>query len=330
MKRKPLLRTLLIATSVFVAGNFMTCMGASGMLQSLTGNYNLMATEVQAAELETFTGEWSYVQNDIGAPEAAVIKTGDAIAVALFKDTMIQLKTTTGITPVITLGTETAASAVAPTGDGILIAGTQLGEGLIQVQNPINGSITNVVISVLDSGLGASAPGNTTAATTPASQVVCNHPGVVNGFYSYADDHKVVSADGMLEFYLDNLTWSSDSGHTAPKLYFAEDGILTVEAYGSQVIRVPWKCNLPGYYCLGTSRGKDSTVGVGGYAPEDLHKLDNGIKYFTIQTGGGGKERIQNASTKLPVRYISRGDQYSGDAYYWDQDEVQFPMTFGK
>lgn len=326
MKRKPLLRTLLIATSVFVAGNFMTCMGASGMLQSLTGNYNLMATEVQAAELETFTGEWNYVQNDIGAPEAAVIKTGDAIAVALFKDTMIQLKTTIGITPVITLGTETAASAVAPTGDGILIAGTQLGEGLIQVQNPVNGSITNVVVSVLDSGLGASA-GNTTAVTAPATQaVVCNHPGVVNGFYSYADDHKIVSADGMLELHLDNLVWKSDVGHAAPKIYFAADGVLTVEAYQSQTIRMLYKCNLPGYYAYGGEFGKsEGFVGAGGRGGARAERIQN----YTIQTGGGGvADIVKNEATQLPVRIITLGGLYAGDAQLWEQDEVLFPITF--
>lgn len=315
MKRTTLLKTLIVATSVFAAGNFMTC----------TGNYNVMATEVQAAELEMFTGEWSPVQNDIASASAAVIKTGDTIAVAMFKDTMIQLKVADGVTPVITLGTETAASVVAPTGDGILIAGNQLGEGLIQVQNSVNGAVTNIVVSVLDTG-------NNGTVTAEASQAVtCNHPGVVNGFYSYADDHKVVSTDGMLELHLDNLVWKSDVGHEAPKLYFAEDGVLTVEAYQSQTIRVPSVCNLSGFYCFDDYLGEHGWVPVGGLGTENVSKLTNGIKYYTIQSGGHNENKVKNASTQLPVRIICKGDMYEGkDAYLWDEDQTLFPMTFGK
>lgn len=322
MKRKPLLRSLLIATSIFIAGHFMTCSGAAGVIQSLTGNYNLMATEVQAAELDIFTGEWVYVQNEIGAPEAAVIKTGDAIAVAIFKDTMIQLKSIAGITPNITLGTEVAAVAPAPTGDGILIAGNQLGEGLIQVQNPVNGSIANVVVSVLDSGLGA-AP----AVTAPTTQAVtCNHPGVVNGFYSYADNHKVVSADGALELHLDNLVWKSDVGHAAPKIYFAADGILTVEAYQSQTIRLPYKCNLPGYYPKDSLMGKNNYVGAGGLGGERKEQIWN----YTIQRGGAGEDKVKNEATQLPVRIITLGGLYDGDAYLWGgaNADVLRPISF--
>lgn len=324
MKRKPLLRSLLIATSIFIAGHFMTCSGATGVIQSLTGNYNLMATEVYAAELEVFTGEWSYVQNDIGAPEAAVIKTGDAVAVAIFKDTMIQLKSTAGVTPVITLGTEVAAVAPAPVGDGILIAGNQLGEGLVQVQSPVNGSITNIVVSVLDSGLGTSP-----AVTAPTTQAVtCNHPGVVNGFYSYADDHKVVSADGALELHLDNLVWKSDVGHVAPKIYFAADGVLTVEAYQSQTIRVPYKCNLAGYYPHGGQFGEsEGYVGAGGLGGERKEQIWN----YTIQTGGGGgADIVKNEATQLPVRIITLGGRYDGDSHRWSNEEAQTlrPISF--
>lgn len=453
MKRTTLLKTLIVATSVFAAGNFMTCTGAAGVIQALTGNYNLMATEVQAAELEMFTGEWSYVQNDISAPEAAVIKTGDTIAVAMFKDTMIQLKVAEGVTPVITLGTETVASAVAPTGDGILIAGNQLGEGLIQVQNSVNGAVTNIVVSVLDAGnngasteasstsstasstfndgvlagifeyvhneFGAPEPvmtkeGNTTVLTMYAntmvkfpqlqhifigesqgydasiinvynnfgvsggykngwglyinarkagettiniclgeenytpnyklkvrvldfgpdyysdyqSTVTCNHPGVVNGFYSYADDHKVVSADGALELYLDNLVWKSDVGHAAPKIYFAADGLLTVEAYESQAIRLPSVCNLPGFYCYGDFLGRDGYVAVGG---KD-YKIREQIIYYTIQKGGSGEDKVKNAATQLPVRIITLGGRYGGDAKMWGNEgaDTLRPITFGK
>lgn len=322
MKRKPLLRSLLIATSIFIAGHFMTCSGAAGVIQALTGNYNLMATEVQAAELDIFTGEWVYVQNEIGAPEAAVIKTGDAIAVAIFKDTMIQLKSIAGITPNITLGAEVAAVAPAPTGDGILIAGNQLGEGLIQVQNPVNGSIANVVVSVLDSGLGT-AP----AVTAPTTQaVICNHPGVVNGFYSYADNHKVVSADGALELHLDNLVWKSDVGHAAPKIYFAADGILTVEAYMSQAIKFPYKCNLPGYYYENDFLGKDGYMFIGGADTKRSEK----IEYFTIQRGGAGEDKVKNEATQLPVRIITLGGRYDGDAYLWGgaNADILRPISF--
>lgn len=315
MKRTTLLKTLIVATSVFAAGNFMTC----------TGNYNIMATEVQAAELEMFTGEWSYVQNDIGAADAAVIKTGDTIAVAMFKDTMIQLKVAEGVTPVITLGTETAASVVAPTGDGILIAGNQLGEGLIQVQNSVNGAVTNIVVSVLDAG-------NNGTVTAEASQAVaCNHPGVVNGFYSYADGHKVVSTDGMLELHLDNLVWKSDVGHEAPKFYFADDGVLTVESYESQGVYVPYVCNLPGFYCLGDFLGERGNIIIGASGKKEVSKLANGIRYLTIQSGGHNENKVKNASTQLPVRIICKGNKYEGkDAYLWDEDQTLFPMTFGK
>lgn len=141
----------------------------------------------------------------------------------------------------------------------------------------------------------------------------------MNGFYSYADNHKVVSADGMLELHLDNLVWKSDVGHAAPKIYFAADGVLTIEAYESQSIRIPYKCNLPGYYCKGDSLGKSGWISIGGEDKDIPEQIWN----YTLQKGGAYEDKVKNEATQLPVRIITLGGRYDGDAQRWSNPKVE-------
>lgn len=293
MRRKKLLLMLLVALLLLCAGNF-----------------NVMPERVLATELELFTGEWSYVQNDIGAPEAAVIKVDDAIAVAIFQHTMIQLNTTTGVTPTIVLGTEVAASAVSPTGEGILIAGNQLGAGIIQVQNPLNGNLTNVIVNVVDSGLGIS---TITPTSTDNNTVQSyNHP-VNNGFYSYADNHKIISTDGLLELSLDNMTWISGYKYEIfpPKVYFAEDGMLTVELYPMQRVYLYSKCMLERYVpyieeyfdLVNHDVGYFQFGRVLAYAG-DRDECGEKISYYGILNKSSEGITTSN-TTKLPIRVIT-------------------------
>lgn len=92
---------------------------------------------------------------------------------------------------------------------------------------------------------------NAVTAEIPATVVQKTdvHPGVQKGFYSYADNHRVVSADGILELCLDDLTWSTEHSYfPAPKIYYAEDGLLTIEAYYEQQIHFHFKVIIDGEY----------------------------------------------------------------------------------
>lgn len=308
MKRNPLLRSLLIVTSIFVAGHFLTSTSAS---QTLTGNHNLMSIEVQAVELEVFTGEWSYVQNEIGAPEAAVIKTDDTVAVALFKDTIIKLKTTTGITPVIILGTEVAAVAPAPAGDGILIAGTQLGEGLIQVQNPVNGTVTNVVVSVLDSGLGAVAD-NVTAVTTQTTQASAKYYYYTKEYTDrYGNPAKTIKyTDGVLSVSADEFRYQTPSSAYKSVLYMGNDGMLTLETYQGIInnINQPY-LNGDDYLPHPDVWGNHSKVySDSGYIYGNCDNPDKIVYITTDGKYGFVTEYEPVGAPFLPVRVITKGN----------------------
>ena len=308
MKRNPLLRSLLIVTSIFVAGHFLTSTSAS---QTLTGNHNLMSIEVQAAELEVFTGEWSYVQNEIGAPEAAVIKTDDAVAVALFKDTIIKLKTTTGITPVIILGTEVAASALAPTDDGIFIAGNQPGEGVIQVQNPMNGAITNVVVSVLDSGLGASVGSNITV-TAPTTQASAKYYYYTKEYTDrYGNPAKTIKyTDGVLSVSADEFKYQTPDSDYKSILYIGNDGMLTLETYQG-ISNVISSLYLTGDDYLPPAEGYSSPKKVCSESHYIYGNCDNPDKIVYITTDGkyGFVTEYEPVGAPfLPVRVITKGN----------------------
>ena len=265
-----------------------------------------------AAETTMFTGTYNYVQNDAGNPEPAVVVQPDgSVAVALFQGTMIQLNSSIGVVPQILASTDVAASVVAPEGNGILIAGNAVGSGVIQVQNTANGTISNIVVNVVAS---AGAPATSTTPVASAS----THKGVQNGFYSYADDHKIVSADGCLEVILDGMQYAEDFNHKDPIVYFAEDGMLTVELYQGQWVKMKANSLLDGYYVV--DGGTDSTIEIGAGA-----RKHTAVRQCSIQAGGYGVDIIKHESTQLPVRIIGLGSATSDNAL--EGDGQWYPMA---
>ena len=294
-KSVKLLMSVIIASSV-------VAMGSNGTVAAtLTNNDAIISSIVMAAETTMFTGTYNYVQNDAGNPEPAVVVQPDgSVAVALFQGTMIQLNSSVGVVPQILAGTDVAASVVVPEGNGILIAGNAVGSGVIQVQNTANGTISNIVVNVVAS---SSTPATSTTPVTSAS----THKGVQNGFYSYADDHKIVSTDGCLEVILDGMQFDNDYTHKDPIVYFGEDGMLTVELYQGQWVKMKANSLLDGYYVV--NGGTDSTIEIGAGA-----KKNNSVRQCSIQAGGYGVDIIKHESTQLPIRLIGLGGVYDEGA----------------
>ena len=305
-KSVKLLMSVIIASSV-------VAMGSNGTVAAtLTNNDAIISSIVMAAETTMFTGTYNYVQNDAGNPEPAVVVQPDgSVAVALFQGTMIQLNSSIGVVPQILASTDVAASVVAPEGNGILIAGNAVGSGVIQVQNTAHGAISNIVVNVVAS---SSTPATS---TTPVAST-STHKGVQNGFYSYADDHKIVSADGCLEVILDGMQYAEDFNHKDPIVYFAEDGMLTVELYQGQWVRMKANSLLDGYYVV--DENLDGTITIGG-----SQKKGSAVRQCSIQAGGRGTDIIKHESTQLPIRLIGLGSATSENAL--EGDGQWYPMT---
>ena len=304
-KSVKLLMSVIIASSV-------VAMGSNGTVAAtLTNNDAIISSIVMAAETTMFTGTYNYVQNDAGNPEPAVVVQPDgSVAVALFQGTMIQLNSSVGVVPQILAGTDVAASVVVPEGNGILIAGNAVGSGVIQVQNTANGAISNIVVNVVAS---SSTPATSTTTVVSAS----THKGVQNGFYSYADDHKIVSADGCLEVILDGMQFKENFDHKNPIVYFAEDGMLTVELYQGQWVKMKANSLLDGYYFAGTT---DGSMIIGG-----SQKKGSAVRQCSIQAGGRGTDIIKHESTQLPIRLIGLGSATSENAL--EGDGQWYPMV---
>ena len=307
-KSVKLLMSVIIASSV-------VAMGSNGTVAAtLTNNDAIISSIVMAAETTMFTGTYNYVQNDAGNPEPAVVVQPDgSVAVALFQGTMIQLNSSVGVVPQILAGTDVAASVVVPEGNGILIAGNAVGSGVIQVQNTANGAISNIVVNVVAS---SSTPATSTTTVVSAS----THKGVQNGFYSYADDHKIVSADGCLEVILDGMQFKENFDHKNPIVYFAEDGMLTVELYQGQWVKMKANSLLDGYYVV--DRNLDGTITIGGGV-----KKDTSVRQCSIQAGGRGTDIIKHESTQLPVRIIGLGSATSEYAAVGDGQWYPMALT---
>ena len=71
---------------------------------------------------------------------------------------------------------------------------------------------------------------------------------------------------------------------------------------------------------------KNGYVGAGGEDKDNPERIQN----YTIQTGGVGEDKFRNEATQLPVRIITLGGVYDGDAYLWGHENAQTlrPMTF--
>ena len=307
MKRTNLLRksTNLLA-SVLLAGSIMA-VGIDGTtMASIYSNDDVVVGSiVNAAEAQelTATGIITYLQNDAGNPDPVFLANADGTyTLAMYKGTMVNfgvtnLLATAGGVPMPLQTSAYAAFAPADDGQGIVIAATEVGAEAIQFQDVVNGvptgNIITIALNVVD------AAGTTATASTQ----------VATSAYSYADDHKIISTDGMLELNLDGMTWYSATTHKTPKIYYAADGVLTVECYQGQGVEIPTVSNLPGYV-LETFHN-DGTVCVGG---DGRGQKGTEIQMLTLYKNGLDAPEYANPTTQLPIRVITLGSMLSNGA----------------
>lgn len=306
MKRTNLIRkSINLALSVLVAGSIVAVGADGSTIASVSSNDTILTTIVEAAEAQelTATGIVTYLQNDAGNPAPVFLANADGTyTLAMYKGTMVNFGVTNllaaaGGTPMPLQTSAYAAFAPAGDGQGIVVAATEVGAEVIQFQNVVNGVPTGNVITVALNVVDAAG----TAATAPAASTQ-----VATSAYSYADDHKIVSTDGMLELNLDGMTWRSSTTHKAPKIYYAADGVLTVEAYQGQGVYIPTVSNLPGY-CLETFHGRGS-VCVGGNSRGQKGEV---LLQLTLYKNGLDAPEYASPTTQLPIRVVTLGGMYN-------------------
>lgn len=301
MKRTNLLASVLLAGSMVAVG-----IDGTTMASIRSNNDVVVGSIVNAAEAQelTATGIITYLQNDAGNPEPVFLANADGTyTLAMYKGTMVNfgvtnLLATAGGVPMPLQTSAYAAFAPADDGQGIVIAATEVGAEAIQFQDVVNGvptgNIITIALNIVD------AAGTTATASTQ----------VATSAYSYADDHKIISTDGMLELNLDGMTWISATTHKTPKIYYAADGVLTVECYQGQGVRIPATSNLAGYRA---SRSNCGYIGVSGNA---RGQKGTETHTFTVHSSGTGFDDPAgfNPTTQLPIRVITLGSMLSNGA----------------
>ena len=306
MKRTNLLRkSTNLLMSVLLAGSIIA-VGADGTtLASIRGsNDAIIGSIVNAAEAQelTATGIITYLQNDAGNPAPVFLANADGTyTLAMYKGTMVNfgvtnLLATAGGTPMPLQTSAYAAFAPAGDGQGIVIAATEVGAEVIQFQNVVNGVPTGNVITVALNVVDAAGTTATSAASTQ----------VATSAYSYADDHKIVSTDGMLELNLDGMTWRSSTTHKAPKIYYAADGVLTVELYQGQGVNIPTTSNLLGYILETFHNRGYVTIGSASRGVKGTE-----VRQLTIYKNGLDAPEYANPTTQLPIRVVTLGSKTS-------------------
>ena len=307
MKRTNLIRkSINLALSVLVAGSIVAVGADGSTIASVSSNDTILTTIVEAAEAQelTATGIITYLQNDAGNPAPVFLANADGTyTLAMYKGTMVNFGVTNllaaaGGTPMPLQTSAYAAFAPAADNQGIVVAATEVGAQVVQFQNVVNGvptgNVITVALNVVDAaGTGATAPAASTQVATSA--------------YSYADDHKIVSTDGMLELNLDGMTWNSSTTHKAPKVYYAADGVLTVEAYQGQGVNIPATSNLPGYRA---SRSNCGYITTGG---NSRGQKGTETDVFTVHKDGTGFADPAgfNPTTQLQIRVVTLGSKTS-------------------
>ena len=309
MKRTNLLRkSTNLLMSVLLAGSIIA-VGANGTVAaSISSNDAIIGSIVNAAEAQelTATGIITYLQNDAGNPAPVFLANADGTyTLAMYKGTMVNFGVTNllaaaGGTPMPLQTSAYAAFAPAGDGQGIIVAATEVGAEVIQFQNVVNGVPTGNVITVALNVVDAAG----TTATAPAASTQ-----VATSAYSYADDYKIVSTDGMLELNLDGMTWNSATTHGAPKIYYAADGVLTVELYQGQGVNIPTTSNLPGYILETFHNRGYVTIGSASRGVKGTE-----VRQLTIYKNGLDAPEYANPTTQLPIRVITLGSSLSNGA----------------
>lgn len=307
-KSSLLVKSFTLAMAIMLAGNSMSVGSMGKLAAKLTGSDNTIVSEVKAAEASIFKGDYTYLQNTANNPDPAVVPQADGnVAVAMFNDTMIQINTAANVVPAVVAASGVSAVAT-PT--GITIAATATGTGIVQVKDTVTGKVAVIGVNVV-AGAGAPSATQTTQTTQVASSA-----------YSYADNHKIISSDGLLELNLDAMTYDSSTEAFKPIIYYGADGILTVECWGGQGVFIPVTVNKAGYELAGSMKypecepgmkefkGKTKKVNnkrvivVGG-----MQKGDNAIAYYSIKQVGKENTVAVNGTTLLPIRVITLKDE---------------------
>lgn len=309
MKRTNLIRkSINLALSVLVAGSIMAVGSDGSTIASVSGNDAILTTIVEAAEAQELaaTGIVTYLQNDAGNPAPVFLANADGTyTLAMYKGTMVNfgvanLLATAGGVPMPLQTSAYAAFAPAADNQGIVVAATEVGAQVVQFQNVVNGvptgNVITVALNVVDAaGTGTTAPAASTQVATSA--------------YSYADDHKIVSTDGMLELNLDSMTWNSSTTHKAPRIYYAADGVLTVELYQGQGVNIPTTSNLPGYILETFHNRGYVTIGSASRGVKGTE-----VRQLTLYKNGLDAPEYANPSTQLPIRVVTLGSSLSEGA----------------
>ena len=309
MKRTNLIRkSINLALSVLVAGSIMAVGSDGSTIASVSGNDAILTTIVEAAEAQELAaaGIVTYLQNDAGNPAPVFLANADGTyTLAMYKGTMVNfgvanLLATAGGVPMPLQTSAYAAFAPAADNQGIVVAATEVGAQVVQFQNVVNGvptgNVITVALNVVDAaGTGTTAPAASTQVATSA--------------YSYADDHKIVSTDGMLELNLDSMTWNSSTTHKAPRIYYAADGVLTVELYQGQGVNIPTTSNLPGYILETFHNRGYVTIGSASRGVKGTE-----VRQLTLYKNGLDAPEYANPSTQLPIRVVTLGSSLSEGA----------------
>lgn len=300
-----------LVTSVVIAGQILALNPDGSIYAKLTGSYAPFT--VEAAELEQLaaSGVVTCLQNPANNPQPVFTANPDGTySLTMYPGTLVEfgLFNTSGGVPTPLQGSTFAELAPAPGNNSVYINATGTGTQQVQLQNMVNGVPVGNVITL---NLTVVAPGmDIQVATQPVTQVGV-HPGVANGFYSYADDHKIVSTDGNLELNLDRMTWHATTTQPAPVMYYAADGVLTVECYQCQAIEIPAVNHLAGYD-LGPYQYKNCVLIAG----QSQGKKGEIIEYHSVYNPmiSWTDPASESPTTKLPIRVITLGSGTSNGA----------------
>jgi len=309
MKRGMLIfrKSAKLVTSVVIAGQILALNPDGSIYAKLTGSYAPFTVEAAEMEQLAASGVITYLQNPANNPQPVFTANPDGTySLTMYQGTLVEfgLFNTSGGVPTPLQGSTFAELAPAPGNNSVYINAIGTGAQQVQLQGMVNGVPVGNAVTV---NLTVVAPGTPAVATQPVDTGV--HQGVANGFYSYADDHKIVSTDGNLELNLDGTHWHASTTQPAPVMYYAADGILTVECYQAQFIRIPMANHVAGYKLATNSDEIYVGSASGG-------KKGERIETYTVYNPeiGLGKPEAAYPTTQLPIRVITLGSGTSNGA----------------
>lgn len=305
VNKRILVKSTILALSILIAGNVITLEANGSAFSKFSSNPMIISDVVKAAEIGMFTGAFTYVQNDAGNPDPAVIVQPDgSVAVALFKGTMIQLNCNVGVVPQITAGTDVAASVVTPAGNGILIAGNVAGSGIIQVQNTVNGITSNIIVNVVSSN-------NTITTSTELQEISPD--------YYYKEEYvgnnyvpngiAIYYTNGDISVNADYFQYNSPNDNYQAICYVGDDNMLTIETY--QGLRVSFSAWLSDGKYLPDQGSRWEFYEDNNLTSDILGDFNKPDRVVYITTNGKYvivSETEPQGASFVPVHVITKGD----------------------